>query len=452
MVPLADDLIVALATPPGRGALAIVRVSGPGAIELVATLAGRPAFQPRVATHVQLQLPDGLTDSALVTTFVAPQSFTGEEGAEISSHGSPVIVDAVLQACLARGARLARPGEFTLRAYLNGKLDLLQAEAVADLIDATTAGQVRVASSHLDGALSREIALMGNGIAELRALLEASLDFPDEGFHFIQPDVLVQRLEALLGTCERLIGSSAAGQRLRDGALVVLAGVPNAGKSSLFNALLKKDRAIVTPVPGTTRDLLAEGAAFGGVPVTLVDTAGLRDAADAIEREGVLRAEESIASADVVVLVLDPVDATHDESRSRQLWESLEGRPRVCVVSKADTLAVASSAIPSWAGSDSLVVSTTDAGSIEALETRLAGLLGLTTWEGVTITRARHRSLVGECALSLSRAIGTARTGGSEEYVLVDLKDALAALEELRGLESTDEVLASIFATFCIGK
>ncbi len=245
---------------------------------------------------MQLRLPDGLTDSAVVTTFAAPHSFTGEDAAEISTHGSPVIVDAVLQACVARGARLARPGEFTLRAYLNGKLDLIQAEAVADLVDATTAAQVRVASSHLEGTLSRAITAMGDEIAQLRALLEASLDFPDEGFHFIEPEALVGRLEGLAATCERLMGSAAAGQRLRDGALVVIAGVPNAGKSSLFNALLKRDRAIVTPVPGTTRDLLAEGATFGGVPVTLVDTAGIREATDAVEREGVSRAEESVAS------------------------------------------------------------------------------------------------------------------------------------------------------------
>src|SRR5918993_4529735 len=345
MGPVAEGLIVALATPPGRGALALVRVSGPGAIRLVGTLAGRTLFRPRVATHVQLRLLDGLTDSALLTTFVAPHSFTGEESAEISAHGSPVIVDAILQACLAGGARMARPGEFTLRAYLNGKLDLLQAEAVADLIDATTVGQVRVASSHLDGVLSRAIVAMGDEIAELRALLEASLDFPDEGFHFITPEVLVDRLHGLLATCERLIGSAAAGQRLREGALVVIAGVPNAGKSSLFNALLKKDRAIVTPVPGTTRDLLAEGATFGGVPVTLVDTAGLHDTGDAIEREGVLRAQESIAAADVVVLVFDPADAAH-EAASERLWQSIDGRSRLCILSKADAATSASPGVP----------------------------------------------------------------------------------------------------------
>ena len=447
-----DTLIVALATPPGRGALALVRLSGAGAVRLVADLAGRPTLRPRVATHVHLQLPGGLTDSALVTVFAAPHSFTGEDSAEISTHGSPVIVDAVLRACEARGARLARPGEFTLRAYLNGRLDLIQAEAVADLVDATTASQVRVASSHLEGALSREIAAMGDEIAQVRALLEASLDFPDEGFHFIESDVLVSRLEALCGTCARLMGSAAAGQRLRDGAVVVIAGVPNAGKSSLFNALLKRDRAIVTAVAGTTRDLLAEGASFGGVPVTLVDTAGIRESADAVEREGVSRAEESVASADVVVLVVDLGDQGEGVQGARGLWESLEGRPRICVISKGDTIAAAPLPVPSWCGPGALLVSAMDGVGMTALESRLAEVLGQTTWEGPTLTRARHRSLVGECGLALARALATASDGGSEEYVLADLKEALTALEQLRGVESADEVLVSIFSTFCIGK
>jgi tRNA modification GTPase len=446
-----ESLIVAPAAPPGRGALSLVRLSGPGAIELAGRLTARTAFRPRVATHVQLRLPNGLADSAVVTTFVAPHSFTGQDAVEISTHGSPVIVDAVLEACLAGGARLARAGEFTLRAYLNGKLDLIQAEAVADVVDATTAAQVRVASSHLEGRLSRAIVAMGDEIAALRALLEASLDFPDEGFHFISPDALVERLGHLLATCERLTGSAAAGQRLREGALVVIAGAPNAGKSSLFNALLKRDRAIVTPVPGTTRDLLAEGATFGGVPVTLVDTAGIRESTDAVEREGVLRAAESVASADVVVLVVD-LAAEDDVASARTLWETLGERARICVISKGDILHEASRLRPDWCGPEALVVSAVGGAGIEALESRLADILGQSVWDGVTLTRARHRSLISACATALSRAVCTAQAGGSEEYVLADLKDALTALEDLRGVESAEDVLTSIFSTFCIGK
>ncbi len=264
MVPAPETLIVALATPPGRGALALVRLSGAGALDVAARLARRETFQPRVATLARLHLPEGLVEAAVVTAFTAPHSFTGQDCLEISTHGSPVIVDAVLRACLDAGARLARPGEFTWRAYLNGRLDLLQAEAVADLVAATTSAQVRVASAHLDGTLSLAIREMGDEIARLRALLEASLDFPDEGFHFIAPSEVVSRIGDLRAVCDRLLGSAAAGKRLHDGARVVIAGRPNAGKSSLFNALLKRQRAIVTPVAGTTRDLLTETTRLRG--------------------------------------------------------------------------------------------------------------------------------------------------------------------------------------------
>lgn len=452
MVPAPDHLIVALATPPGRGALAIVRMSGAGAIELAAGLARRNAFAPRTATLVRLRLPDDLVESAVVTTFTAPHSFTGQDSVEISTHGSPVIVDAVVRACIDGGARLARRGEFTWRAYLNGRLDLLQAEAVADLVAATSPAQVRVASAHLEGTLSETIRGIGDEIANLRALLEASLDFPDEGFHFIEPDELAQRVQAMHTTCQRLLETAAAGQRLHDGAQVVVAGRPNAGKSSLFNALLQRQRAIVTAEPGTTRDLLTESTSFGGVPVTLVDTAGIREAADDVERQGVSRAEASLASADVVILVVDPDAGASDLAASGELWSALEGRSRICVVNKVDVWGGRERAVPTWCPSDAIAVSARDGDGTAALEARLGAMLGQSSWEGATLTRARHRSLVAVCASALERAEQTAADGGSEEYVLADLREALTALEDLRGVESPDEVLASIFETFCIGK
>lgn len=452
MAPGPEPLIVALATPPGRGALALIRMSGEGAHEIAVRLAGGRSFRPRVASHVYLRLAEGLSESALVTTFHAPHSFTGEDAVEISTHGSPVIVDAVLRACLDAGARLARPGEFTFRAYMNGRLDLLQAEAVADLVAATTPAQVRVASAHLHGTLSEAIRSMGDEIAALRALLEASLDFPDEGFHFIDPAVLVERIGRLQGTCARLLGSAAAGRRLHDGALVVIAGVPNAGKSSLFNALLRRARAIVTAVPGTTRDLLTEAANFGGVPVTLVDTAGIRESHDPIEREGIARAQEGLAAADVVVVVVDPLSGDEGLSEGETLWSSLAGRVRVCVVNKVDLWDAERAVLPSWCPVDAIPVSARDGQGIGDVETCLASILGQATWVGDTLTRSRHRSLMGQCAGALAAAAATAAGGGSEEYVLADLRDALAALEELRGVESPEEVLATIFSTFCIGK
>lgn len=452
MVPAPDDLIVALATPPGRSALAIVRMSGTGAIELAARLARRNGFTPRTATLTRLHLPEDLVESGLVTTFTAPHSFTGQDSVEISTHGSPVIVDTVVRACVDGGARLARRGEFTWRAYLNGRIDLLQAEAVADLVAATSSAQVRVASAHLEGTLSETIRGVGDEMAGLRALLEASLDFPDEGFHFIEPDELAQRVQAMRATCQRLLGTAAAGQRLHDGALVVIAGRPNAGKSSLFNALLQRQRAIVTAEPGTTRDLLTEATSFGGVPVTLVDTAGIRTATDDVERQGVSRAEASLASADVVVLVVDPDAGASDVDASGDLWSSLAGRSRICVVNKVDVWGSREHAVPTWCPEDAIAVSARDGDGTAMLEARLGAMLGQSSWEGATLTRARHRSLVAVCASALGRAEQTAADGGSEEYVLADLHEALTALEDLRGVESPDEVLASIFATFCIGK
>ncbi len=448
-----DDLIVAPATAPGRGALALVRLSGIGSWRLVARLAGRGAWRPRQATRARLALADAVVEEAIVTAFAAPRSFTGQDLVEISVHGSPVIVDALVRSCIEAGARMARPGEFTLRAYLNGRLDLLQAEAVADLVSATTAAQVRVASAHLQGALSERIRGLGDGIAEIRTLLEASLDFPDEGFHFITRQELCARLDALHVACAGLLGSADAGRRLRDGATVVISGPANAGKSSLFNALLRRQRAIVTAVPGTTRDLLTEATEFGGVPVTLVDTAGLRTAEDAVEREGIGRAEAAIASADLVVLVVDPVGTADErEGHAAGLWKSVEGRDAVCVLSKRDTWP-GGDMRPSWAPADALAVSVMGEGAgLRELEERLASQLGRSSWEGETLTRARHRSLLHQCREALGRARRLAAEGGSEEFLLIDVHDALQALDGLRGVEGSEQVLESIFSTFCIGK
>ena len=429
----------------------MVRASGTGALGLVSRLTGRQRWQPQRATRTRIDLPGDVSEDAIVTVWVAPHSYTGQDLVEISTHGSPVIVDLVLRACLAHGARMARAGEFTLRAYLNGRIDLLQAEAVADLVAATTAAQLRVASSHLEGTLSGRIRAIGDGIAELRALLEASLDFPDEGFHFITPAEVARRLADLRAACGALLGSADAGRRLHDGALIAIAGRPNAGKSSLFNALLRRQRAIVTAVPGTTRDLLTETTDFGGVPVTLVDTAGLRETTDIVEREGVARTEETVGAADLVLLVVDPGADEDELSASHRLWDQLGGRGAVCVLSKADVWSD-QFARPGWVPESARAVSAMTGSGLAELESHVAGMVGRTSWEGDTLTRARHRSLVSRCAESIARAECQVASGGSEEFVLVDLHDAVSALEDLRGVESSEQVLESIFSNFCIGK
>ncbi|BCS36122.1 tRNA modification GTPase MnmE [Luteitalea sp. TBR-22] len=447
-----DDLIVAPATPPGRGALAVVRLTGAGSLDVAAALAGRTSWTTRAATRAALRLEDGIVEQALVTTFVAPRSFTGQDCVEFSVHGSPVVVDALVRACLRAGARLAEPGEFSLRAFLNGKLDLLQAEAVADLVAATTVPQVRMASAHLEGILSREIVALGDELAAVRALLEASLDFPDEGFHFITPAELLARLRRVHVGCERLLATAESGRRLHEGALVVLAGRPNAGKSSLFNALLRRPRAIVTAVAGTTRDLLLEPMEIGGIPIRVVDTAGLRPSSDPVEAEGVARATEAVASADIVVYVVDGTADETEQAASRAAWSEMTGGgARLLAISKAD-LWQGRGGPPAWCPPDAVATSVQWGSGLEALEAALASLLGRAPVDGASLTRSRHRALVAACASAVARAIAMAEEGGSEEYVLADLQEALSSLASLRGVETPDEVLRAIFSSFCIGK
>jgi tRNA modification GTPase len=448
----AGELIVAVATPPGRGALAVVRASGAGAIDLVSSLAGRSSWVPRRATLVRLAVGSDLVDQAIVTVFPGPDSFTGDDLVEFSLHGSPVLVDALLRTCVAAGARMARRGEFTFRAHLHGRIDLLQAEAINDLVAAVTPAQARVASSHLDGRLSEAIREMGDAIAALRTLLEASLDFPDEGFHFVTPEEVAARITAVEEECRRLLGGADAGRRLHEGALVVIAGPPNAGKSSLFNALLRRPRAIVTEVPGTTRDLLSEVIDLGGVPVTMVDTAGVHETDSAIEREGIVRAREAMAAADVVVVAVDLSAPDGDLHEAEALWAGLVGVPRLCVLTKQDLASATEVARPAWLPDDVIGASVVSANGVRPVEERLGAALGRVEWEGTTLTRARHRSLMVQCATALARAQTLVRDEGSEEFLLADLQDALRALEELRGVETPDDVLAAIFSTFCIGK
>ena len=287
-----DDTIVAVATPPGRGAIGVVRLSGPQAHQITDRIATRRAAA-RVAALARVQVLDAAGceahDDAVVVCFEAPHSYTGEHVAEISAHGNPLLLEGIVRAALRAGARLAEPGEFTLRAFLNGKRDLLQAEAVADLIEAATPLQARAAADQLHGTLTARIGAIDAQLFDLLARLEASLDFPDEGYHFVEPSAVATALTDVIASIDALLADAARGRLLRDGATVVIAGRPNVGKSSLFNALVGAERAIVTEVPGTTRDLVAERVDIEGLALTLVDTAGARDTSDRIEREGVAR-------------------------------------------------------------------------------------------------------------------------------------------------------------------
>jgi tRNA modification GTPase len=305
-----DDTIAAIATPAGHGGIGIVRLSGPDACRITRALTrSATLLEPRRATfgRVRVDTDDGgrAIDHVVCTFFPGPRSYTGEDVVEISAHGNPIVLTRILAEATREGARLARPGEFTLRAYLSGRMDLVQAEAVADLVNAVTPAQARVAFDQLEGTLTAAVREIQRTILDLLVRLEASLDFPDEDYHFVEREDVRRGLEAAVAAIECLLARARAGRLIREGAHVVIAGRPNVGKSSLFNALLGVERAIVTPLAGTTRDLLTEPCDVGGVPVTFVDTAGLRERADVIEREGIQRAEQALAVADLCLLVVD---------------------------------------------------------------------------------------------------------------------------------------------------
>ena len=351
-----DDTIVAIATPPGPGGIGVVRVSGPASVAVARSILRRATpLAPRRATLTDAVTPDSgrAIDQVVATYFPRPGSYTGEDVIELSGHGSPVLLRQIVSAAVVAGARLAEPGEFTFRAYLNGRVDLVQAEAVADLVDAVTPLQARAAFDQLEGTITNAVAEIDREVFDLIARLEASLDFPDEGYHFVDALSVGTEVTELAARVSRLLTDAGRGRLLREGCQVAIVGKPNVGKSTLFNRLCGAPRAIVTDVSGTTRDLLTETIDLGGIPVTLVDTAGLRETRDSIEAEGVSRARRAVKAAAVVVVVLDrsrPLDA---EDRA-VLADTSETR-RVIVVSKCDLPAAWSARLEPVVGGQGLV-------------------------------------------------------------------------------------------------
>jgi tRNA modification GTPase len=443
------DTIVAIATPPGRGGIGVVRISGPAATSVAAALSGRPAFKPRHATLVRIG--DGnARDEAIVTSFPAPASYTGEDVVEISGHGSPVLLNAIVESAMRAGARLAEPGEFTLRAYLHGRMDLIQAEAVQDLVSAVTPLQARSAFDQLEGTLTDRIREIDSTLFDLSARLEASLDFPDEGYHFVDPGAVSGELDSVIDSIDALLRDARAGRLVREGAQVVIVGRPNAGKSTLFNALAGAGRAIVTDVPGTTRDLLTEQVDVGGIAVTLVDTAGIRERpGDAVEAEGIARARSAADRAHLTVLVLDRSRPLNDDDRA--LLATVDPATRVVVLSKADLPAA-------WtadaATADALQVSVTARMGVDVLRGRILEKLGLEERHRDTpaITNVRHVDLLERVRCALLRARDAAHGGMPEELVAADIADARSHIEEITGRRTADDTLQAIFQRFCIGK
>ncbi|MBW8824512.1 MAG: tRNA uridine-5-carboxymethylaminomethyl(34) synthesis GTPase MnmE [Xanthomonadales bacterium] len=435
--------IVAVASAPGQGGVGIVRLSGPRAHDIAARLCGK-ALVPRKAQRVDVRDATGeLIDDGIALRFVAPASFTGEDVVELQLHGSPVLLEQVVQAAVQLRARRARPGEFSERAFHNGKLDLAQAEAIADLIAARDVQAARAARRSLDGAFSTRVDALAARLLHLRVHMEAAIDFADEPIETLGGDALRDGIAVAMRELDALLAAAEQGRRLRDGLHAVLVGLPNAGKSSLLNALAGSERAIVTDVPGTTRDLLHETIRVDGVELTLVDTAGQRDDGDAIEREGMRRARAELERADLAIAVLDGRDGDAQRERLRPL---LAGVPQVLWIHNKSDLYVVTNV-----GDDSIVVSARTGDGLTTLRDRLARMAGQQAGEGAFSARARHVEALQRAREHLSAA-GSAFDHGRLELAAEDLRLGHDALGEITGRLLADALLGHIFASFCIGK
>ncbi|MGP8251255.1 MAG: tRNA uridine-5-carboxymethylaminomethyl(34) synthesis GTPase MnmE [Terracidiphilus sp.] len=461
------DTIAAISTPPGRGGIGIVRLSGSDSVSIAAELVR--LRQPLEPAHARLAdvIDDSVTedsgpgaepeviDEALVTYFEAPHSYTAEDVVEIAAHGSPVILEFLLRRAIALGARLAEPGEFTHRAFLSGRLDLTQAEAVRDLIEAQTLTQARQAASQMGGALSRRVTPVKESLVELIALLEAGIDFAEDDIDVTPEAEIARRIDALKPPLAALEASFARGRLVHYGLTLAIVGRPNAGKSSLFNRLVERDRAIVTASPGTTRDLVTERISLDGIPLELVDTAGLREGREEAEQMGIARSREALADADLVLIVLDATEPLNDEERL--LLSATDGRPALVAVNKSDLVANGRPASDLAAEElRRLPALATSALTGEGIEELRAQILRLATGgaaaEPGLLTNLRQHQAVTTTLSALADASRANAGSIPHEMILLDLYRALWALDSLTGQTTPDDILNLIFSTFCIGK
>jgi tRNA modification GTPase len=435
------DTIVAPATPFGRSALAIVRIDGPSARGIAEELAGCE-LEERRATFARLRDGGDLIDEGVVVRFAAPRSYTGNDLVEITLHGSPAVIERLLRAVTARGARAAEPGEFTERAVLNGKIDLVQAEAIVDLIDSRTALQAKLALSNVEGSLSREGSALREIILDILTRIEAALDFAEEGYEFIDRAEAFAKIDRALARLASLEATFRRGAATARGITAVILGRPNAGKSTLLNALCGSDRAIVTPIAGTTRDLLRETVEIGGLPVTLIDTAGLRAAGDPVEQIGVARALEAAAGAELVIYLIDA-----QQGRVAEDDEALRAHPEAIVVYTKIDLAPAPAgalglSVSSGYGLDRL---------LSLLDERVRETFVVPEGSAAVVNERQHEALR-DAKEALDAARAAFASGATEEFAALDLRRASRALGILTGAITTDEVIRRIFAKFCIGK
>lgn len=450
-----QDTIVAVATAPGRGGVGIVRLSGKNILPFIASVVGKN-LDPRNATFCDFLDSGGeVIDQGLAIYFKAPNSFTGEDVLELQGHGGPVVLDLLVRRALSLGARLAEPGEFTKRAFLNDKLDLAQAEAVADLIDASSSDAVRCAVRSLQGVFSNRIHELVEGLISLRIYVEGAIDFPEEEIDFLADGQVLTQLGELNKKLSEVLKQAQQGSLLREGMTVVIAGKPNAGKSSLLNALAGRERAIVTDIAGTTRDVLREEISIDGMPLHVIDTAGLRETGNIVEMEGIRRAWQEIENADRVLFV---IDSTEDYSlQAKQIWpEFYERYPDKTnisfILNKAD-LSGLPCGLDKSAATPVIALSAKGGLGLDALITHLKDCMGYTGGGGGTfIARRRHLDALHRAQTSLVAGHTQLKEAGAGELLAEDLRLAQQALGEITGEFTADDMLGRIFSSFCIGK
>ncbi len=450
-----DDTIVAIATPPGRGGIGVVRLAGPEARNVVMPLlrlaAGKIELDPQHAHYGELIDPDSgeRLDEVVVTYFAKPHSYTTDDIVEISCHGSPVLLARVVELALAKGVRMADPGEFTMRAFLNGRIDLTQAEAVRDLIESQTLYQAKVAAQQLGGSVSRRIQPIKQQLVNLIAVLEAGIDFADDDVSVLPAEQALSRIAEVREPLSKLQEGFAFGKVVHEGLTLAIVGRPNVGKSSLFNRLVERDRAIVTAIPGTTRDLVTETVSLGGIPVHLVDTAGIRDSLDEAESIGIQKSREAMADADLVLVIVD-AHADIDEL-DEQLISAAAERSAILVENKIDL--GRHFAANGW----KLPVVHTSATSGEGIAELREQILRMVSGESGReesgfLTNLRQHQLVTDALAGLASAENAIRLRIPHEMVLMDLYNALRPLDDITGATTADDILNLIFSTFCIGK
>jgi tRNA modification GTPase len=463
-----EDTIVAVATPPGRGGIGVVRLSGDRALEIATGLVRFPKLplETQRATLGDFCDPESgrVLDQVVVTCFRRPHSYTTEDVVEISCHGAPVILKFLVECCLARGARAAEPGEFTMRAFLNGRIDLTQAEAIRDLIEARTLYQARVAAQQMEGAVSARLKPHKKTLLDLIAGLEAGVDFAEDDVAVMAWSEILSRLDAIRSDLQTLVQGYEYGKIVREGLSLAIVGRPNVGKSSLFNRLLNEDRAIVTASPGTTRDLVAESANVGGIPLHFVDTAGIRDARDEAERMGVEKSFQAIADSDLRLLVVDASQAWSEEDA--RLFRKVHPLGALLVAfNKSDLPAIASTGdLDEVLAADAaglgrpVDVVQTSALTGDGLPELREKILELSApqrelgGEGEFITNLRHQQLIKDSLQALAKARQAAEQQIPHEMLLIDLYDALRPLDTLTGATNVEDLLDIIFSTFCVGK